>query len=155
MKNSEEKTGIPLKQTIDPERFRKDFTRITDFRKMTGYSDENLNEFKYLVLTKLEELQSDYFLLKNTLSRQDHTESGETSTYIFTEDAADVFSKEQIAQLAVLLQKSIEYLRNTLVRIENKTYNVYRIHGKLKMNEKPVNVPVTLTGGHVELSRLN
>jgi DnaK suppressor protein len=106
------------------------------------YSDGELKEFKDLILTKLEEAKVNYSLLKSTLTNEDDHGTNDTSpTFKLLEDAADVSTKEEIAQLAARQEKFIEHLHNALIRIENKTYGICRVTGQLIPKERLRSVP--------------
>lgn len=112
----------------------------TDMR--SRYSDEELNEFKEIILKKLEEARKDYEILKDTLSHKDDHGTDDTSpTFKLLEDGSDVMSKEETAQLAARQQKFIENLENALIRIENKTYGICRVTGRLISKERLRSVP--------------
>jgi len=112
----------------------------TDTR--TRYSDNELKEFKALILKKLEEAQKDYELLKSTLSHKDDHGTDDTSpTFKLLEDGSDVLSKEETAHLAARQEKFIQNLQNALIRIENKTYGICRATGKLISKERLRSVP--------------
>lgn len=112
----------------------------TDTR--TRYSDNELKEFKQLILKKLEEAQKDYELLKSTLSHKDDHGTDDTSpTFKLLEDGSDVLSKEETAHLAGRQEKFIQNLQNALIRIENKTYGICRATGKLISKERLRSVP--------------
>jgi RNA polymerase-binding transcription factor DksA len=106
------------------------------------FSDEELKEFKELILKKLEEAQNDYETLRSSISLQDDHGTNDTSpTFKLLEDAADVLSKEEAAQMVTRQKKFIEHLQNALIRIENKTYGICRITGKLIAKERLRSVP--------------
>jgi RNA polymerase-binding transcription factor DksA len=108
----------------------------------TRYTDTELQEFKKLIIKKLEEAQKDYELLKSTLSHKDDHGTDDTSpTFKLLEDGSDVLSKEETAHLAARQEKFIQNLQNALIRIENKTYGVCRITGKLISKERLRSVP--------------
>jgi RNA polymerase-binding transcription factor DksA len=112
----------------------------TDTR--TRYSDAELKEFKDLILKKLEEAKKDYELLKSTLSHKDDHGTDDTSpTFKLLEDGSDVLSKEETAHLAARQEKFIQALQNALIRIENKTYGICRVTGKLISKERLRSVP--------------
>lgn len=112
----------------------------TDTR--TRYSDNELKEFKELILKKLSEAQKDYELLKSTLSHKDDHGTDDTSpTFKLLEDGSDVLSKEETAHLASRQEKFIQNLQNALIRIENKTYGICRATGKLISKERLRSVP--------------
>jgi len=106
------------------------------------YSDAELKEFKVLINKKLEEATRDYELLKNTLSHKDDHGTDDTSpTFKLLEDGSDVLSKEETAHLAARQEKYIQNLKNALIRIENKTYGICRVTGKLIPKERLRSVP--------------
>jgi len=112
----------------------------TDVRKR--YSDSELKEFKQLIHEKLDEAQKDYELLKSTLSHKDDNGTDDTSpTFKLLEDGSDVLSKEETAQLAIRQEKFMQSLQNALIRIENKTYGICRVTGKLISKERLRSVP--------------
>jgi DnaK suppressor protein len=122
---------------------RKDRTQSsTDPESRIRYSDSELKEFRELILGKLDEAKVNYELLKGSLSLEGDNGTNDTSpTFKLLEDAADVSSKEEIAQLAARQEKFIEHLHNALVRIENKTYGICRVTGKLIPKERLRSVP--------------
>lgn len=108
----------------------------------TRYSDSELKEFKTLIEKKLEEAGRDYELLKNTLSHKDDHGTDDTSpTFKLLEDGSDVLSKEETAHLAARQEKYIQNLKNALIRIQNKTYGICRVTGKLIPKERLRSVP--------------
>ena len=108
----------------------------------TRYSDEELQEFKEIILRKLEQARKDYELLKNTITHGDGNDTQDTSpTFKVLEEGAAVLSKEEAGKLAQRQQKFIQYLQAALVRIENKTYGICRETGKLIPKERLRAVP--------------
>jgi len=106
------------------------------------YADAELKEFKILIIKKLDEASRDYELLKNTLSHKDDHGTDDTSpTFKLLEDGSDVLSKEETAHLAARQEKYIQNLKNALIRIENKTYGICRVTGKLIPKERLRSVP--------------
>jgi len=130
----------------------KPFLNTKDNR--TRYSDKELAEFKELILEKLKEAQADYDLLKQTLSNEDNHGTDDTSpTFKLLEDGSDVMSKEETAQLAARQEKYIINLKNALVRIENKTYGICRVTGKLIPKERLRSVPHATLGIDAKLNQ--
>jgi DnaK suppressor protein len=122
--------------------------------KRTRYSDKELAEFKELILQKLKEAQTDYELLKQTLSNEDNHGTDDTSpSFKLLEDGSDVMSKEETAQLASRQEKYIINLKNALVRIENKAYGICRVTGKLIPKERLRSVPHATLGIDAKLSQ--
>jgi RNA polymerase-binding transcription factor DksA len=130
----------------------KPFLNTKDGR--SRYSDKELTEFKELILSKLKEAQTDYDLLKQTLSNEDNHGTDDTSpTFKLLEDGSDVMSKEETAQLAIRQEKYIVNLKNALVRIENKTYGICRVTGKLIPKERLRSVPHATLGIDAKLGQ--
>ncbi|MEX2485567.1 MAG: TraR/DksA C4-type zinc finger protein [Brumimicrobium sp.] len=111
-------------------------------KEKTRYSDEELNEFKEIILGKLEEAKEDLELLKNSLSHKDDHGTDDTGrTFNMMEDGSETLSREEMAQLASRQEKFVQSLNNALVRIENKTYGICRVTGKLIQKERLKLVP--------------
>lgn len=106
------------------------------------YSDNDLQEFKELILGKLKEAKEDLDLLKGSLSHSDNHGTDDTGrTFNMMEDGSDTLSREEVAQLAARQEKFIGSLQNGLIRIENKTYGICRVTGKLIQKERLRLVP--------------
>ncbi|MFI3261471.1 MAG: TraR/DksA C4-type zinc finger protein [Rikenellaceae bacterium] len=102
----------------------------TDF--LTRYSDEDLQEFKTIILNKLEKAREDYDLLRATITHTSSNGTDDTSpTFKILEEGATTLSKEESGRLAQRQLKFIQHLEAALVRIENKTYGICRETGKL------------------------
>ena len=113
----------------------------------TRYSDEELQEFKEIILKKLEKAQSDYELLKSSFMNTDGNDVSDTSpTFKVLEEGASTLSKEEAGQLAQRQMKFIQHLKNALIRIENKTYGICRETGKLIPKERLRAVPHATLG---------
>ena len=108
----------------------------------TRYSDEELQEFKELILEKLEKAKRDYEVLKASISGSDGNDIADASTtFKVLEEGASVLSKEEAGRLAQRQAKFIAHLEAALVRIENKTYGICRVTGKLISKERLRAVP--------------
>ena len=106
------------------------------------YSDEELMEFKDLILQKMEVARSDYDQIVAALTHRDNNSVDDTSpTYKVTEEGYATQSKEELNTLAARQKKLIDSLQGALVRIENKTYGVCRVTGKLIPKERLRAVP--------------
>jgi RNA polymerase-binding transcription factor DksA len=103
------------------------------------YTDKELDEFSRLVIRQIEEDSNDLNLLTGALAR--HPNRSGDVTFKLTDDAAEILSKEQIAEMALLRKNNIEQLRQALVRIENKTYGICMITGKLIAKDTLKKVP--------------
>ncbi|AHW59638.1 transcriptional regulator, TraR/DksA family [Draconibacterium orientale] len=106
------------------------------------YSDEELMEFKKIILDKLEKAQEDYKMYKNSITQSDGNDISDTSpTFKVLEEGAATLSKEEAGKLAQRQLKFIQHLQAALIRIENKTYGVCRETGKLIAKERLRAVP--------------
>ncbi|MDG1714316.1 TraR/DksA C4-type zinc finger protein [Lacinutrix sp.] len=96
------------------------------------FSDKELAEFKVLILEKIEKAQHDLELIKSAYMNDHNNGTEDTSPQFkaFDEGSA-VMSKESNSELAIRQEKFIRDLKYALVRIENKTYGVCRVTGKL------------------------
>jgi RNA polymerase-binding transcription factor DksA len=106
------------------------------------YSDEELNEFKALIQEKMVKAEADLELLKETFANDKSNGTDDTSpTFKAFEEGSDTMSKEANSQLASRQEKFIRDLKNAMVRIENKTYGICRVTGKLISKERLKLVP--------------
>ena len=106
------------------------------------YSDEELQEFKDLILAKLEKANKEYDRLRSNLTNLDGNDVADTSpTFKVLEEGANTLNKEEAGHLAQRQMKFIQNLQAALVRIENKTYGVCRKTGKLIPKERLRAVP--------------
>jgi len=106
------------------------------------YSDEELQEFKELILEKLAKAQKEFETLRANLVGSDGNDTADTSpTFKTLEEGANVLGKEETARLCERQRKFIEHLQNALIRIENKTYGICRQTGKLIPKERLRAVP--------------
>ncbi|MCT6868668.1 TraR/DksA C4-type zinc finger protein [Apibacter sp.] len=106
------------------------------------YSDEELEEFKILILDKIEKAENDLTMLKEAFVNDLNNGTDDTSpTFKAFEEGSETMSKESNSHLAARQEKFIRDLRNALVRIENKTYGICRISGKLIGKERLKAVP--------------
>ena len=110
--------------------------------KKTRYSNDELVEFKAIILGKLEKAKHDYKMLRASLDHSDNNDTNDTSpTFKVLEEGASVYSKEQAGRLAQRQEKFIQHLEAALVRIENKTYGVCRETGNLISKDRLRAVP--------------
>jgi len=108
----------------------------------TRYSDEELAEFKEIILQKLEKARQDYDLLRATITHTSSNGTDDTSpTFKILEEGAATLSKEESGRLAQRQLKFIQHLEAALIRIENKTYGICRETGKLIPKERLKVVP--------------
>ena len=105
------------------------------------YSDEELAEFKELILEKLARARKDLELLNEHVAGKGNNADDTAPTFKVLEEGSNVLAKEENSQLAARQYKYIQNLENALIRIENKTYGVCRITGKLIPKERLRAVP--------------
>ena len=102
----------------------------------TRFSDADLAHFKTLILEKIEKAKHDLELIKSAYMNDHNNGTEDTSpTFKSFDEGSAVMSKEANSQLAIRQEKFIRDLKNALNRIENKTYGVCRVTGKL-INKK-------------------
>lgn len=100
------------------------------------YSDADLAHFKGVIEEKIEKAQHDLELIKSAYMNDHNNGTEDTSpTFKAFDEGSAVMSKESNSQLAIRQEKFIRDLKNALIRIENKTYGVCRVTGKL-INKK-------------------
>ncbi len=115
--------------------------------KKTRYSDEELQEFKELILEKLEKAKRDYELLRADITNTEGNDIADTSpTFKILEEGASTLGKEETGRLAQRQMKFIQHLQAALVRIENKTYGICRATGQLIPKERLRAVPHATLG---------
>ena len=106
------------------------------------YTDKELDEFKVLIEEKIEKAKKDLELLKSTYMNDGNNGTDDTSpTFKAFEEGSETMSKEAHTQLALRQEKFIRDLRSALIRIENKTYGICRVTGKLIKKERLTLVP--------------
>ena len=108
----------------------------------TRFTDEELEEFKEIILMKLEKANEDLKMLTEAYTNEDGHGTDDTSpTFKVLEEGYQVLSKEENSRLASRQQKFINNLENALLRIENKSYGICRVTGKLISKERLRSVP--------------
>jgi len=106
------------------------------------FSDADLAEFKALIQTKLEKAKGDLELIKSAYMNDLNNGTDDTSpTFKAFEEGSETMSKEANSQLAIRQEKFIRDLKNALIRIENKTYGICKVTGKLISKERLKIVP--------------
>ena len=114
---------------------------LNNAQEKVRYSDEELAEFKELILEKLARARKDLELLNENVSGKGNNADDTAPTFKLLEEGSNVLSKEENSQLAARQYKYIQNLENALIRIENKTYGVCRMTGKLISKERLRAVP--------------
>ena len=99
--------------------------------KKTRYTDEELEEFKQIILNKLTKAKEDLKLLTEAYTNNSENDTNDTSpTFKVLEEGQQVLSKEENSRLAARQTRFINNLENALVRIEIKSYGICRVTGK-------------------------
>jgi len=110
---------------------------MAEERKKTRYSDEELEEFKQIILEKLERTEHDLKILRDLLDSNDITQT----KILSFEDSAYAYQHDNTIRMISRLEKFKNDLKRALVRIENKTYGICRETGKLISKERLRAVP--------------
>ncbi|MDX1472122.1 MAG: TraR/DksA C4-type zinc finger protein [Flavobacteriaceae bacterium] len=106
------------------------------------YSDKDLAEFKAILQEKIRKAEHDLELIKSAYMNDHNNGTDDTSpTFKAFEEGSETMSKEANSQLAIRQEKFIRDLKNALIRIENKTYGICRVTGKLINKERLKLVP--------------
>jgi RNA polymerase-binding transcription factor DksA len=127
------KTTIKTIKKYEPE-FTKsvlDSPQIEHLGPTQRYSDVDLAEFRELIQKKLEAAKKELAYLQGLITRKDETGDMEDARYMTMEDGSVSMEREQLSQMASRQIQFIDHLEKALMRIENKTYGICRVTGKL------------------------
>lgn len=106
------------------------------------YGDADLQEFREIIQAKIDKAERDLMLIRESFINDQNNGTDDTSpTFKAFEEGAETLSKEQNAILAGRQEKFVRDLKNALIRIENKTYGICRVTGKLIPKERLLAVP--------------
>ena len=109
---------------------------------MNRYPDKDLEKFRLIIEEKIAKAQHDLELIRSAYMNDGNNGTDDTSpTFKAFEEGSETMSKEANTQLAIRQEKFIRDLKNALIRIENKTYGVCRVTGKLINAERLQLVP--------------
>ncbi|MFZ1528629.1 MAG: TraR/DksA C4-type zinc finger protein [Ferruginibacter sp.] len=130
---------LPKINTKTARKYQPDFTKsVLDQVKndpgapIVRYSDADLTEFKELIQRKLEAAKKELNYLQGLITRKDDMGGDETDNrYMTMEDGSLSMEREQLSQMASRQITFIDHLEKALMRIENKTYGICRVTGKL------------------------
>jgi len=95
------------------------------------YSDADLAEFRELITKKLDAAKKELAYLQGLITRKDETGDMEDARYMTMEDGSVSMEREQLSQMASRQIQFIDHLEKAMMRIENKTYGICRVTGKL------------------------
>lgn len=122
--------------------------------KKTRYSDSELQEFKEIILKKLDKARIDLKMLTEAyINNNDHGTNDTSPTFKVLEEGNAVLTKEENSKLAGRQEKFIQNLEMALIRIENKTYGICRETGKLISKERLKSVPHATLSIDAKLNR--
>src|SRR5258705_583236 len=141
---------IPVKSVLPPAKK----SRVKEVLNKTRYNDKELEEFRLIILKKIQEANKELENLQAQMnSANDHGTDDTANTFKVLEDGSDTLAKEEAGQLAARQKKFIEQLENALIRIENKTYGICRVTGKLIPKERLRAVPHTTQSIEAKLNQ--
>ena len=121
-------------------------------KEKTRYNDDELQEFREIILKKMEIAKDEFKTIQNNLRDGNQGGGVGTNNNYLTLDA-DTFEKENLNQLAAHQLKFIKNLEAAIVRIENKTYGICKTSGKLIPKERLRAVPHTTQTIEAKLKR--
>ena len=123
-------------------------------QEKTCYSPEELQEFKELILKKIEEAKRNLDMQLQAMAGNENEANDTAPTFKTLEEGSNVLSKEENARLAARQQRFIRDLEAALIRIENGTYGICQATGKLIPKERLMIVPhATMTVEAKEASK--
>jgi RNA polymerase-binding transcription factor DksA len=134
------KVVIPKTSTNKAVKYNPDFTKSvldahSNRQDQTGptmrYSDAELTEFRELIMKKLETAKKELAYLQGLITRKDEGGDMEDGRYMTMEDGSMSMEREQLSQMASRQIQFIDHLEKAIMRIENKTYGICRVTGKL------------------------
>ena len=132
------KVVIPKTTTRSVKKYEPEFTKSvldTPMNENLGptqrYSDADLTEFRELITKKLDAAKKELAYLQGLITRKDETGDMEDARYMTMEDGSVSMEREQLSQMASRQIQFIDHLEKAMMRIENKTYGICRVTGKL------------------------
>jgi RNA polymerase-binding transcription factor DksA len=133
------KMTIPKMTTKSSVKYEPEFTKsVLDqamIQQYTGptmrYSDNDLNEFREIIQKKLDAAKKELAYLQGLITRKDEGGDMDEGRYMTMEDGSVSMEREQLSQMASRQITFIDHLEKAMMRIENKTYGVCRVTGKL------------------------
>lgn len=124
------KTSVPYEPSYKPLEQRQEQVKSTE--PLVRYSDVELNEFRELIQRKLNASKKELAYLQGLITRKDDMGGDESENrYMTMEDGSISMEREQLSQMASRQITYIDHLEKALIRIENKTYGICRVTGRL------------------------
>ena len=115
---------------------------MNDDNLVVRYSDKDLTHFRKIIEDKISKAQHDLELIRSAYMNDGNNGTDDTApTFKAFEEGSQTMSKEANTQLAIRQQKFIRDLKNAVIRIENKTYGICRVTGKLISKKRLELVP--------------
>ncbi len=126
------KTSIPYNPGYTSLERRQQEANHTNNENIVRYSDSDLNEFRELISKKLEAAKKELVYLQGLITRKDEMGGDDNDNrYMTMEDGSMSMEREQLSQMASRQITFIDHLEKAMIRIENKTYGICRVTGKL------------------------
>jgi DnaK suppressor protein len=122
-------------------------------KEKTMYSDSELKEFRELINNKLAIAKEELALLQEEISNSGNGVDDTNNAYKTLEDGSATHSKENLSQLAARQRKFVDNLEAAIIRIENKTYGICKVTGKLIPKERLRAVPHTTMSVEAKLGQ--
>lgn len=139
-KESAKPVAVPKTSTSKAVKYEPEFTKsVLDYNNQNQeqqkptmrYSDAELAEFRELINRKLETAKKELAYLQGLITRKDESGEMDEGRYMTMEDGSMSMEREQLSQMASRQIQFIDHLEKAIMRIENKTYGVCRVTGKL------------------------
>ena len=133
------KVAMPEIKTKTIRKYQPDFTKsVLDqpAEQTSGptmrYSDAELLEFRDIITKKLDAAKKELTYLQGLITRKDEMGGdNDDGRYMTMEDGGMSMEREQLSQMASRQISFIDRLEKAMMRIENKTYGICRVTGKL------------------------
>jgi RNA polymerase-binding transcription factor DksA len=126
------KTSVPYRPGYTQLEKRIDTVRSNNGEPLVKYNDNDLAEFRELITKKLEAAKKELAYLQGLITRKDEMGGdNDDARYMTMEDGSMSMEREQLSQMASRQITYIDHLEKALMRIENKTYGICRVTGKL------------------------
>jgi RNA polymerase-binding transcription factor DksA len=123
------KSSVPYNPVYTPMEKRPNITKSNN--PLVTYSDSDLNEFRDLINKKLDTAKKELGYLQGLITRKDEGGGNDEARYMTMEDGSMSMEREQLSQMASRQITYIDHLEKAIMRIENKTYGICRVTGKL------------------------
>jgi RNA polymerase-binding transcription factor DksA len=132
---------VPKIATTTSRAYKPDFTKsvldqaaaqVVEETALVRYNDNDLMEFRELIIRKLTAAKKELSYLQGLITRKDSTGGDDSDgRYMTMEDGSLSMEREQLSQMASRQITFIDHLEKAMVRVENKTYGICRVTGKL------------------------